>query len=165
MASEPLRYGPREDAEPSCRVYRDYLMACRHSLSADFGGYVGLPLALLFAEKGFAVLGFDVNPVKVETLERGDCYIRHFDGSRMSSTRASGRFQCTSDFARLNEPDAILICVPTPLTPHREPDLRYIESTTQQIKERLSVLRCSQGALNPTSATGAHLHLQPIDFS
>ncbi len=100
-------------------------------------GYVGLPLALLFAEKGFVVLGFDVDPVKIGALERGDCYIRHLDSSRVSSTRASGRFQCTSDFARLNEPDAILICVPTPLTPHREPDLRYIETTTQQIKERL----------------------------
>jgi UDP-N-acetyl-D-glucosamine dehydrogenase len=103
-------------------------------------GYVGLPLALAFAERGFPVVGFDVDPAKVEALGRGECYIRHLDAARVRAQTAqsgSGLLQATADFARLAEADAILICVPTPLTPQREPDLRYVRTTAEQIRERL----------------------------
>jgi UDP-N-acetyl-D-glucosamine dehydrogenase len=100
-------------------------------------GYVGLPLALAFAERGFTVLGFDVDPVKVAAIRRGDCYIRHLDAARIRAQVEAGRLSASADFARLGEPDAILICVPTPLTPQREPDLRYVRVTAEQIRECL----------------------------
>ncbi|HYN22310.1 MAG TPA: nucleotide sugar dehydrogenase [Thermoanaerobaculia bacterium] len=100
-------------------------------------GYVGLPLALAFAERGFPVLGFDVDPVKVEALARGECYIRHLDAGRVKAQTDHGRLVATVDFDRLPEVDAILICVPTPLTRQREPDLRYVRATAEQIGKRL----------------------------
>ena len=104
-------------------------------------GYVGLPLALVFAERGFRVLGFDVDPQKVATLERGECYIRHLDGHRIAEVTAARRFAATIDFDRLAEADALLICVPTPLTAQREPDLSFVVKTAEQIAVRL---RCGQ---------------------
>jgi UDP-N-acetyl-D-glucosamine dehydrogenase len=100
-------------------------------------GYVGLPLALTFVERGFRVLGFDVDSAKIDALARGESYIRHLDAGRLKAACASGRFGATSDFDRLSEPDAILICVPTPLTPQREPDMSYVESTARQIAKRV----------------------------
>ncbi|MGH7570433.1 MAG: nucleotide sugar dehydrogenase [Gemmatimonadota bacterium] len=100
-------------------------------------GYVGLPLSLAFAERGFDVLGFDVDPAKVEALSRGESYIAHLDGGRVRAVVEAGRLVATGDFERLSEPDAILICVPTPLTAHREPDMQYIEQTTDQVRGRL----------------------------
>lgn len=100
-------------------------------------GYVGLPLALTFCEKGFRVIGFDVDPSKVEALGRGASYINHLDGERLRTARSSGRLEATADFARLSEPDAILICVPTPLTPQREPDMSYVSDTAGRIAPRL----------------------------
>ena len=100
-------------------------------------GYVGLPLALVFAERGFRVLGFDIDPQKVATLDRGECYIRHIEGHRIAAMSLAGRFAATSDFDRLAEADALLICVPTPLTAQREPDLSFVVETTNQIAERL----------------------------
>ena len=97
-------------------------------------GYVGLPLALTFAERGFSVLGFDVDGRKVEALAAGDCYIRHLAGDRVRSAVSSGRFSATSDFSRLDEPDAILICVPTPLTRQREPDMTYVRRAAYQVR-------------------------------
>jgi UDP-N-acetyl-D-glucosamine dehydrogenase len=97
-------------------------------------GYVGLPLALAFVEKGFAVLGFDVDPEKVAKLGRGEGYIKHLDGGRLAAAVATGRLQATCEFARLGEPDAILICVPTPLTPQREPDMTYVVASARQVK-------------------------------
>jgi len=100
-------------------------------------GYVGLPLALAFAEKGFAVLGFDVDPTKVDALMRGECYIKHIDRGRVRSAVESGRFRATVDFDRLDQPDVILICVPTPLGDHREPDMRYVEGSAWQGRARV----------------------------
>ncbi|MEM1182821.1 MAG: nucleotide sugar dehydrogenase [Acidobacteriota bacterium] len=100
-------------------------------------GYVGLPLGLAFAEAGFRVLGFDVDARKVELLERGECYIEHLDDARVVEARRGGRFSATADFDRLGEPDALLICVPTPLDRYRQPNLRYVESTTREIAQRL----------------------------
>ncbi len=96
-------------------------------------GYVGLPLALAFTESGYPVLGFDVDADKVDALGRGESYIKHLDGGRVAAMASSGRFAATTDFTRLGEPDAILICVPTPLTPQRQPDMTYVEKAARQI--------------------------------
>jgi UDP-N-acetyl-D-glucosamine dehydrogenase len=100
-------------------------------------GYVGLPLALVFAEAGFRVTGFDVDPRKIEALGRGESYIKHIGPERVGVALASGRFRATGDFSGLRACDAILICVPTPLGPHREPDNSYIHSTSREIAKRL----------------------------
>ena len=86
-------------------------------------GYVGLPLARAFAEKRIAVLGFDVDPLKVAKLQSGQSYIGHIHDATIRQMREQ-RFEATSSFDRLDEPDAIIICVPTPLTEARaRPDL------------------------------------------
>ena len=100
-------------------------------------GYVGLPLGLAFAEAGFPVLGFDVDAAKVDTLNAGDCYIEHMDPARVRRVFEAGLLAATAEFDRLKEPDALLICVPTPLDRHREPNLSYVESTTREIAARL----------------------------
>jgi UDP-N-acetyl-D-glucosamine dehydrogenase len=100
-------------------------------------GYVGLPLALVFEEAGFKVIGFDIDPKKPEALHRGESYIRHIGPERVAAAFRRGRIQATSGFDRLAECDAILICVPTPLGKHREPDLSYIRSTADEIALRL----------------------------
>ena len=100
-------------------------------------GYVGLPLALVFAEAGFRVVGFDVDAAKVSVLTRGECYIKHIDPERVRSAVASGTYHATSDFDRLSDCDAVIICVPTPLGVHREPDNSFIHATARQIAKRL----------------------------
>ncbi|OGV72759.1 MAG: UDP-N-acetyl-D-glucosamine dehydrogenase [Lentisphaerae bacterium RIFOXYB12_FULL_65_16] len=97
-------------------------------------GYVGLPLLLEFAKASFPVLGFDVDAAKVSQLKAGKSYIRHIDEARVRQFLAQNpNGDATADFARVAECDAILICVPTPLTIHREPDMQYIESTAMQV--------------------------------
>jgi UDP-N-acetyl-D-glucosamine dehydrogenase len=100
-------------------------------------GYVGLPLVLGFANAGVRVLGFDVDPVKVELLNAGESYIRHIDGKDVARLRAEKTFEATADMTRLGEADVLLICVPTPLTRHLEPDLTYVVSTTEMIGQHL----------------------------
>ena len=100
-------------------------------------GYVGLPLVEVFADKGFSVLGFDIDVTKVERLQAGESYIGHIPSERMAALRDSGRFAATSDFSRLQEADAILVCVPTPLGAHREPDLTAVLTTGQTISRYL----------------------------
>ncbi|MEW6375072.1 MAG: nucleotide sugar dehydrogenase [Thermodesulfobacteriota bacterium] len=100
-------------------------------------GYVGLPLVLRFCEEGFRVLGFDVDSKKVTTLKKGKSYLKSIPSSRISQWVRSGLLDVTDDFSRLIEPDCILICVPTPLTEKMEPDLQYIEKTTESIREHL----------------------------
>ena len=100
-------------------------------------GYVGLPLARTIGECGFRVLGFDIDPAKVAQLAAGQSYIRHIPGAAFSALAAAGRFEPTADFTRLAEADAILICVPTPLNRHREPDLSMVEATTRQVARTL----------------------------
>ena len=100
-------------------------------------GYVGLPLALLFEESGFRVIGFDVDAAKPAALHRGESYIRHIGPERVAAAFARGRIVATTDFGRLSECDAVLICVPTPLGRHREPDLSYIRTTAAAVAERL----------------------------
>jgi UDP-N-acetyl-D-glucosamine dehydrogenase len=100
-------------------------------------GYVGLPLALVFAEAGLRTVGFDVDAGKIAALARGESYIQHLGAERVAAAVKSGRFAATLDFDRLAECDAIIICVPTPLGKHREPDNSYIHATAREIARRL----------------------------
>jgi UDP-N-acetyl-D-glucosamine dehydrogenase len=100
-------------------------------------GYVGLPLVLQFEEGGFAVTGFDVDATKTAALARGESYIRHIGVERVQKAFSSGRVTATPNFDHLTECDAIIICVPTPLGAHREPDLKYIRMTGEVIAEHL----------------------------
>ena len=101
-------------------------------------GYVGLPLVHAFWQAGQQVVGFDIDPVKIEKLAAGESYIRHFLPAEVRAMNASGRFSATGDFARLADVDAILICVPTPLTATREPDLKYVVATAEAIAKYLA---------------------------
>ena len=99
-------------------------------------GYVGLPLTLLFSEQKFRVTGFDVDQRKVDTLAAGGSYIYRILPEEISAAKAAG-FSATTDYARLSDVDAIIICVPTPLNEHHEPDLSYIENTAKAIAAHL----------------------------
>lgn len=100
-------------------------------------GYVGLPLALEFAGKGMTVLGFDIDPKKAEILTAGGTYIKHIAADKIKAAISSGMFCPTADFSRLPEVDAILICVPTPLDEHREPDISFIVKSGESIAQYL----------------------------
>lgn len=100
-------------------------------------GYVGLPLAVAFGGAGVRVVGFDVDPTKAETLNAGQSYIKHIASERVAALRGNGLLEATADMDRLGEPDALLICVPTPLTRHLEPDLSFVVKTTEAIAPRL----------------------------
>jgi UDP-N-acetyl-D-glucosamine dehydrogenase len=99
-------------------------------------GYVGLPLALLFSEERFPVTGFDIDEVKVETLNSSGSYIVRIPPTEIARAQANG-FTATSEYDRLSEMDAVLICVPTPLNEYHEPDLSYITNTVEAIAPRL----------------------------
>jgi UDP-N-acetyl-D-glucosamine dehydrogenase len=99
-------------------------------------GYVGLPLARTFALSGFRVLGFDTDLRKVEQLQRGESYIGHIPSALIRQMQTQG-FEASSRLERLSEPDAILICVPTPLTEAREPDLRFVIAASDAISSWL----------------------------
>jgi len=99
-------------------------------------GYVGVPLALRFHEVGLSVLGFDIDDERVTTLNAGETPIKHIAASQISEMRDDG-FEATADFSRIDEVDAIIICVPTPLSRHREPDLSFIVDTMRQISPYL----------------------------
>jgi len=100
-------------------------------------GYVGLPLLHAFHAAGFRVLGFDVDPKKIQALRRGENYLKHLGPEMVKEMLSAGRFDVTDDFSRLAEPDAIISCVPTPLGTHLEPDLSYVEKTAQDIAKTL----------------------------
>jgi UDP-N-acetyl-D-glucosamine dehydrogenase len=100
-------------------------------------GYVGLPLAKAIVEHEFSVLGFDIEKRKVKALNGGQSYIRHIPSESIGVLRGTGRFSATYDFSRLGDVDVILICVPTPLSRHREPDLSFVKATAEAIRRRL----------------------------
>jgi UDP-N-acetyl-D-glucosamine dehydrogenase len=95
-------------------------------------GYVGLPLSILLAEAGFNVTGFDIDPKKIEDLMAGRSYIFRIPQDAIQGARERG-FKASGDFAGLAEQDAIIMCVPTPLSEHREPDLSYVEATSRSV--------------------------------
>src|SRR5438045_2452606 len=119
----------------------DALAARFRDRSAKIGviglGYVGLPLARTIAERGFTVLGFDLDPVKVARLNAGESYIRHISSESIAALRKAERLAATGEVARLGEADAILLCVPTPLTRQREPDLSFVLRTTESLAPHL----------------------------
>jgi UDP-N-acetyl-D-glucosamine dehydrogenase len=100
-------------------------------------GYVGLPLARAACSKGFRVTGFDIDPAKVEQLNAGESYIRQIEAADIAHMLGCGLFAATADFNRLAEVDVVIVCVPTPLGRHREPDLSYVASTAEVIAPRL----------------------------
>ncbi|MFH0910642.1 MAG: nucleotide sugar dehydrogenase [Planctomycetota bacterium] len=117
------------------------LMASIEARSATVGiiglGYVGLPLALAFGKAGFPVIGFDVDPAKVKAINAGKSYIEHIPRAAIREFGRRRNCRATTDFAELKKADAILICVPTPLTHHREPDMRFIEETSETVARHL----------------------------
>jgi UDP-N-acetyl-D-glucosamine dehydrogenase len=100
-------------------------------------GYVGLPLVKTFLNRGFRVIGFDVDEKKVEMLNQGKSYIKHVTAEELITFLKEKRFQATSDFGILDQADIIIICVPTPLDSHRNPDLSFVLKTTKVISEKL----------------------------
>ncbi len=100
-------------------------------------GYVGLPLMWTFHKKGYKVIGYDVDPAKIDCLENGIPYIKHLGSDMMQVLSQSDRCQATTDFSRLPEADALIMCVPTPLNAYREPDMSYVEQTTVTISKHL----------------------------
>ena len=99
-------------------------------------GYVGLPLVLRFSEVGFKVVGFDIDELKVAALSEGHSYIEHISSDRVARANDNG-FEATTDFARASGVDALILCVPTPLNSHREPDLSFVLNTTDALVPHL----------------------------
>lgn len=102
-------------------------------------GYVGLPLAIHFGQKGFKVIGFDLDTRKINMLLHGESYIKHIQMELINEMIKQKKLDVTIDFNRLDEADCILICVPTPLTDKMEPNLNYLLDTTKMISENLRV--------------------------
>ena len=100
-------------------------------------GYVGLPLSLQFARSGISVLGLDLDPSKVKAINAGRTYLKHFSSESIAEQVNAGRFEATIDPSRMYEVDAILICVPTPLDDHRDPDLSFVLDTARTIASHL----------------------------
>ena len=123
-------------------------------------GYVGLPLALRFAEVGVKVLGFDIDPDKVRQLNAGKSYIKHIGDAAVAQGVQRG-MSATSDFTRASEPDALIICVPTPLNQYREPDLSFVINTTDALVPHLrkgqlvSLESTTYPGTNPVSVNGS----------
>lgn len=95
-------------------------------------GYVGQPLALRYSQLGYKVLGFDIDAEKVDQLNAGHSHIEHIDDADIAAANTAG-MECTTDFSRTSEADALILCVPTPLNKYREPDLSYVISTTDSV--------------------------------
>jgi len=114
-------------------------------------GYVGLPLAIQFANAGLHVIGVDVDASKIETLEKGESYIGHIEKAQITELYAKGQFVATNDFSRLTTCDAIILCVPTPLNKYREPDLSYVLDTGAAIAPYLKdgVVVCLESTTYP----------------
>jgi len=95
-------------------------------------GYVGIPLAIRYAEVGYKVLGFDIDAEKIEKISAGKTYIKHIPDEAIKSAVENG-FEVTTDFSRAKEADSLILCVPTPLDLHREPDLSYVLNTMDSL--------------------------------
>jgi UDP-N-acetyl-D-glucosamine dehydrogenase len=100
-------------------------------------GYVGLPLVLAYARAGFQTLGLDIDTSKIDHLHAGTSYIKHIPTSQVAAARASGKLDATADFSRVKDCDAIILCVPTPLDEHMEPDLSYVTDTLESVVPHL----------------------------
>ncbi len=120
---------------------KEWLLARLAEQSALIGvigmGYVGLPIALRFADVGLKVVGFDVDRKKVTALNKGESYIKHIDAADIARHKKGRRFVATDDFSKLADCDVVIIAVPTPLSEKKEPDLSYVEATAESIAEYL----------------------------
>lgn len=114
-------------------ISKDKIVSKKLTVGVIGLGYVGYPLSLVFAEAGLAVLGFDIDHTKVEMINKGKCYFPHIDEKRGAALVANKRFSATSEYARVAECDAVIICVPTPLNAYLQPDLHFIEETCHSI--------------------------------
>ncbi len=123
------------------RAFLDSINDKHVTLSIIGLGYVGLPLALNFSESGFSVLGFDTDKKKVEQLINGQSYINYISDQKISKAVSSGLFKPVSNFGELKNTDIIIICVPTPISKNREPDLGFVRSTAEEIAR---ILRSGQ---------------------
>jgi UDP-N-acetyl-D-glucosamine dehydrogenase len=101
-------------------------------------GYVGLPLSLQFARSGLSVLGLDLDANKVDSINDGKSYLKHFSSESIAEQVNSGRFEATTNTSRVSEVEAILICVPTPLNEYREPDLSFVLDTAEALAPYLA---------------------------
>jgi UDP-N-acetyl-D-glucosamine dehydrogenase len=130
----------RDAGPPAAAGLYETLLAKLRQKTATVGilglGYVGLPLARAFADRGYRVIGFDTDPEKVARLARGESYIKHIPSAVLAEMGRRG-FEATDRFARLGEADAVLICVPTPLTDAREPDLSYVVDSARAVAAAL----------------------------
>lgn len=111
-------------------------------------GYVGLPLAMAFCDQNIKVMGFDIDPSKLDQIKRGKSYIKHIDNEAIETMSSGGLFQGAADFSKISEVDVIIICVPTPLTKHRSPDLGAVLGTGNAIapflrKDQIVILESS----------------------
>src|ERR1051325_11487861 len=100
-------------------------------------GYVGLPLSLQFGRSGVTVLGLDIDRAKVDAVNQGQSYIKHIPASAVAELTGAGKFSASTDFARVKEVEAVIICVPTPLNKNREPDISFILNTGKAIAPHL----------------------------
>jgi UDP-N-acetyl-D-glucosamine dehydrogenase len=117
------------------------LLARIHNKSSVIGvvglGYVGLPLVLAYARAGFQAIGIDIDASKIDHLNAGRSYIKHIPSDQVAQVRSSGKLDATSDFSRVRDCDAIILCVPTPLDEHLEPDLSYVTDTLESVVPHL----------------------------
>ena len=125
------------DYSPAAKALHERILAREARVGIVGLGYVGLPLAGAFDDAGFSVLGFDVDQRKIDFLERGEDYLLHLGAGFSKKLTASGRFEASSDPAQLATADAILLCVPTPLGEHNEPDLKYVLDSTRLVADVL----------------------------
>ena len=100
-------------------------------------GYVGLPLAAAVGRASFCAIGFDVDEAKIEQLNKRISYIDAVDSAELSDLASRGKFRATGNFEELSSCDVVVVCVPTPLTRHREPDLQFVETTLLQVSRHL----------------------------
>ena len=140
MKREPTKQeerGSRGDM-PSAQAADESLYNDRKAVVGIIGlGYVGIPLALASWKAGFRVVGFDIDQSKVDTINSGASYLDHIPGQAIKAAVTGGRFRASADFGDIRDVDAIILCLPTPLTAHREPDLSYVEDTTRTIARHL----------------------------
>ena len=122
-----------EEVAPNTAALLDQIAARTAVIGVIGLGYVGLPLSLCAAEAGFGVLGFDINPALVTDLNQGRSPLAHIAPARVAAARQAERFLATTEAAQLRRADIVAICVPTPLGPHREPDLSFVEATGRML--------------------------------
>ena len=136
----------------NCKSLQQRIMDKKAVVGVIGLGYVGLPLVKAFLKKGFSVTGFDIDRRKVDMLNRGETYIKHITTAELRRYLSMKRFKATTDFAGLADVDAILICVPTPLDEHRNPDLSFVVNTAETIAKHLR--KCHLVVLESTTYPG-----------